>query len=523
MGALAGLRVVDLSPTRVGAQVSQLFADFGAEVIWVEPPGGASMREQPAFACWGRGKRSVVLDLHSEVGTSALRFLLADADVLVETFRPGRLDRLGFDEATLRALNPRLVHTSVTGFGHVGPYADLQGYEAIVAAKLGIHQLFGRMVAGPRPAYVNVPWCSFAASQTALHGTLAALLERGRSGLGQRVEASLAQGFSSLDTWSWFEQYIEQKWPGAYTRMTSYDADEIPTTPFAYFLLVALTKDGHWLQFAQTAPRLFVALIKELGLDGMFTDPEWQGIPVFEDRERRLGLWSTMLELANQRTLAEWNEVFDRNPEVFAEEFRGGTGVLQHPQMLWDGTSTEVVDHERGPVRQPGPLAMMSVTPASPPTSAPTLGADQKMVDELLARAGSRATGAGSTTGDAPTDLPLAGVTIVEFATQFAAPHGTTLLTDLGARVVKVEPLEGDPIRMIVPFPETGGAKVMAGKESICVDVHTPEGLALVHELVGGADIVMQGYRAGVAERLGLGFQRLREINPELIYLNATG
>jgi crotonobetainyl-CoA:carnitine CoA-transferase CaiB-like acyl-CoA transferase len=518
--ALGGLRVVDLSPTRVGAQISQLFADYGAEVVWVEPPGGSPMRNQPAFACWGRGKQSILLDLASDDGKADLRALLVDADVLIETFRPGKLDALGFDRATLDTINPRLVHTSITGFGQVGPFAGLQGYEAIVAAKVGLFQLFGRMIKGDRPAFVNVPWCSFAASHTALHGTLAALIERQRSGLGQHVEASLAQGFTALDTWSWFEQYIEKKWPGAYTRLNNYDHDEIPTTPFAYFLLVALTKDGHWLQFAQTAPRLYVALMHELGLGSYFTDPQWEGIPVFPDRERREALWAKMLEIANQRTLAEWHAAFDRNPDVFAEEFRAGTTVLQHPQMLWDGTSTVVADAERGDVRQPGPLAMMSATPAAPLRSAPRLGEHQPLLDRLDRAATPTAVRAPAGTRSG---LPLEGITVVEFATQFAAPHGTTLLTDLGARVIKVEPLDGDPIRMILPFPEAGGAKVMAGKESICIDIGTEEGLALAHRLIAGADMVMQGFRGGVMERLGLGYERLRQINPDLIFHNATG
>lgn len=516
--ALEGIRVVDLSPNRVGAQVSQLFADYGAEVIWVEPPGGAPIRNQPAFAFWGRGKRSVELDLKSDQGRESLRGLLANADVLVDTFRPGVLDRLGFTEDTLEALNSRLVHTSITGFGSVGPYADMQGYEGIVAAKLGIFQAFHRMIPGDRPAFVSVPWCSYSASQTALHGTLAALLEREQSGRGQRVESSLAQAFTSLDTWGWFEQLIEHKWPGAYTRINSFDENEIPTSPFAYFLMIALTKDGHWLQFAQVAPRLFQALMTELELAWMFTDPEWKGLPLFEEPEKRRAFWTKMLEVANSKTLAEWEHIFETNPDVFAEEFRAGTGVLDHPQMLHDGTTITLADTERGAVRQPGPVAMMTNTPADVSRSAPVLGADQALLDALMAAASPTAS-----SGAAPTGMPLEGITVLEFAVQYAAPHGATLLTDLGARVIKIESLEGDPIRTIVPFPETGGAKVMAGKECISVDLGTPEGLAIVHELVKSADLVMQGFRAGVAERIGIGYETLKAINPDLVYLNATG
>ena len=114
-------------------------------------------------------------------------------------------------------------------------------------------------------------------------------------------------------------------------------------------------------------------------------------------------------------------------------------------------------------------------------------------------------------------------MTIVELAVLFAAPNGTRLLADLGARVIKVEPLEGDPIRTIIPFPEAGGASVMQGKESVCVDLGTTEGLQLVYDLVKRADVVLQGYRAGVADRIGVGYEQLRALNPELVYLNAPG
>ena len=235
MGALSGLRVIDLSPNRVGAQISQLFADFGAEVIWVEPPSGSKLREQAAFPFWARGKQSTVLDLHDEADRDRLRQLSADADVFIDTFRVGVLDRLGLGYEALAALNPRLVYTSVTGFGSVGPYVQVQGYEGLVAAKLGVFQAFHRMAPTIHPPFVSVPWCSFSASQVALHGTLAALLERETSGLGQRVETSLAQAFSSLDTWAWFDHLIETKWPDAFKRTATFDADGVPTSPFTFF------------------------------------------------------------------------------------------------------------------------------------------------------------------------------------------------------------------------------------------------------------------------------------------------
>jgi crotonobetainyl-CoA:carnitine CoA-transferase CaiB-like acyl-CoA transferase len=516
--ALDGLKVIDLSPTPVGAQVTQVLADFGADVLWIERPGGSALRDQPAFPFFARGKQSIELDLEQRADRDTLLGLARDADVFVETFRPGVADRLGLGFDRLALDNPRLVYASITGFGRTGPYAAVKGYEALVMAKLGVNAAFRAMTREQRPPFVAAPWCTFSASQTALHGILAALYERERSGLGQHVEANLVQGFAALDTWAWFLHLIADRWPDAYEPVAVFDDDGVPASPFPYMLLNPLTKDGRWLQFAQVRPHLFVALMRALGLEWMLTDPEWAGIPVFEDPERRLGLWERMLEAAGSKTLAEWEAIFDADPDVFAELFRRGPEVLDHPQLVHDGHVVEIEQPGVGPVRQPGPLVQMEGTPAAVDRPAPALGEHQPPWSHAH-----RSQSAPVVGRDAPDDLPLAGVTVLELAVLYAAPFGATLLADLGARVIKVEPLDGDPIRTIVPFPEAGGAKVMQGKESICIDLSTPEGLALVHELARRSDLVLQGFRAGAAERLGVDAATLRSVNPDLVYLAAPG
>src|SRR5207342_3531392 len=140
--ALEGLTVIDLSPTRVGAQVSQVFADFGAEVLWVEPPHGSALRDQAGFPFFARGKQSIVLDLKQVADRDALLGDAHDADVFIETFRPGVADRLGLGFEHLAADNPRIVYASITGFGRTGPYAAVKGYEGLVMAKLGVNAAF---------------------------------------------------------------------------------------------------------------------------------------------------------------------------------------------------------------------------------------------------------------------------------------------------------------------------------------------------------------------------------------------
>jgi crotonobetainyl-CoA:carnitine CoA-transferase CaiB-like acyl-CoA transferase len=514
-GPLAGLKVLDLSPTAVGAQASQLLADFGADVVWTEPPGGASLRNQPSFPFLCRGKRSIVADLRGVEGAQRVRDLAASADVFIETFRPGKAERLGLGYDELHALNPSLVYTSITGFGRYGPWSQLKGYEAVVGAVLGVNASFARMHAGDHPPFVSVPWCSFAASQTALHGILTALLEREHSGRGQWVEANLAQAFATLDPWAWFEYLVTERWPDALIPVEAVNERGIPNSYMSFKLLTCQTRDGRWLQFAQNAPRLFDALMRSLGLADMLDDPAWKGIPVLEDEGQRADLWHRMLRAANQRTLSQWTEVFSANHDVFAELYRSGPEVLDHPQLTETGAVIEITDPDRGPVRQPGPIAQLSRTPAVTGAPAPPLGGELEV--DWTPPAVPEGT-------DPPPDgLPLAGVTVLELAVLFAAPYGATLLTDLGARVIKVEQLSGDPVRNMTGFPEVGGAKATQGKESIAVDISTPEGREIVHQLAARVDAVIEGFRTGAAERLGVDADTLLRINPDLVYLSAHG
>jgi len=151
-GPLAGLRVLDLSNSPAGAQASQTLADFGAEVVQVEPPGGSTLRDLPSYPLICRGKKSVVLDLHAAGDAALAREMALGADVLIETFRPGVMERLGLGYHHLAAANPRLVYGSVTGFGRKGPYANAKAYEALVMGRgaLGLPGHGGAARAGAR-------------------------------------------------------------------------------------------------------------------------------------------------------------------------------------------------------------------------------------------------------------------------------------------------------------------------------------------------------------------------------------
>jgi len=205
--ALHGLKVVDLTRVLAGPLCTQMLADYGAQVIKVEPPGGDETRHlgppfdldgrTAYFAALNRGKRSISLDLSSLDGQEVLHRMLAGADVLIENFLPGTLERWGLGyEQTLAAAYPRLVFCSVSGFGADGPLGGLPGYDAVLQALCGVMSINGDAVTGA--TRVGVPVVDHLTGYVALSAILLALLERNRSGLGQRVEATLYDTALSL-------------------------------------------------------------------------------------------------------------------------------------------------------------------------------------------------------------------------------------------------------------------------------------------------------------------------------------
>ena len=530
-GPLAGLTVIDLSTTLPGAQATQFLADAGADVLLVEAPDGSPLRDDPGWPGLLRGKRSIALDLHSDEERATLDGLLRPADVLVTTMRPAAAARLGLTPERLTAAYPRLVAAMITGWGTRGPWTAYKGYEALIMAKTGVLHSKRQLTPGADPAYVSVPYASFAAGQTAVHGILAALLERESSGLGQVVEANLVSGVGSLDTYNWFYEMILRRYPDAFQPLAdAFDDAGRPQSRLMYALLVAATKDGTWLQFAQSAPHLTQAFLEELGLADEVRQPKWAGFPDLPTPELRQEWWDKMLARVGERTLAEWEAVFDRNSNVFGEQFRTPDDALGHPQLVHEGRVVTVDDPDLGPVRQPSTLVHADRRPLTEIRRAPRFDEHAVEIRRLLAASAVQDKEqiqeygtAGGSASPATRACPLAGVTVLELGGMFAAPFGATVLADLGARVIKVEPLEGDTIRAIMAFPEAGGGKVLQGKESIALDLRAPEGLAIVHEIARRSDVVLQCYRAGVAARIGIDEAALKAVNPGLVYLNAPG
>jgi len=491
--ALDGLRVLDFTWGLPGAIATMVLADNGADVIKIEPPGGDPQRSMPAFAQWHRGKRSVVVDLKDDGGRARARALAAEADVLLQSWRPGVAERLGFGYADLAPANAGLVYCAITGFGPKGPLAGVRGYEAVVAAKAGL------LAYTDRPRYSAILGGSFAASQGALQGILAALYVRATVGKGQKVETSLVQGLSGFDLYGWLGPQLH----GAIA-----EQHRAGTTYPPIMGMVGFTSDGGWLQFANFRPHLVAAFLEAIGLADWYRG-------AIERNEPAVTITGAVLRRLHERTLDEWMDIFMRYDDIGVEPYRTPLEAMDHPQMIHNGHVVDVIDPTIGKTRQVGPLVTLTRTPAQLRPGAPALG---RYSADASFRAAPRQPGGG---GQVP-PAPLAGVTVLELAWFYAAPFGTALLADLGARVIKVEGVDGDPHRHQSPLREFSGVKALQGKESIVVDYRTPEGKEILHQLVARSDVVMRNYRQQNSAAAGDDYDSLHVHNPEQVYLYAA-
>jgi crotonobetainyl-CoA:carnitine CoA-transferase CaiB-like acyl-CoA transferase len=510
---LAGLRVLNLSSSNLaGAMLGQFFADYGATVDLVEPKGGSPLRRQAGWPIWARGSRSIEADLDDP----AVAALAAKADILIDTFRPGVLERHNLGHDQLAPGNRRLISVSITGFGRTGPYANLKAYEGVVMAKIGAYTQFNDMVNREGPAFATVPYCTISAAMLGFGGALAALYERETSGVGQRVETTLLQAIAAHDCWNWMITFLARKYPDAFQAVPMIDkVRRVPNAWVKYGMLQAFSADGRWLQFSQGNRRLFRKFLELLDLG----DPKWEDAWEDEDLDRREAFWEAMLKAVRKYTVAEWEALFDQHPDVFAEVFRSDAELLDHPQFQFDDHVLTVDLPGLGKVREPKPFIRLSTTPGFTEGMPPAL-------DEHAAalRADAATPRAATATAPSPPRAPaLAGVKIIDLGNFYAAPYGPSMLADLGARVIKVEPINGDDIRVQVGMPQLGGVKVMQGKESIAINLATPEGREILARLVKDADVVMHNFRAGASKRLGVDEVAIRAANPDIIYHEAVG
>ncbi|HEU0157770.1 MAG TPA: CoA transferase [Hyphomicrobiaceae bacterium] len=267
-GPLSRFKVIDLTRARAGPTAARHFADWGADVIKVEMPlesdedGLGGSRHGPDFFNLHRNKRSLALNLKTPEGVAILKELAADADVLIENYRPDVKKRLGIDYETLRALNPRLVYVSLSGFGQTGPYANRPGFDQVAQGMGGLMSITG--LPGQGPVRVGIPIADLSSGNYAAMGALVALLEREVSGEGQWVKTSLLQAqISMLD-------FQAARWTVARDVPKQAGNDHPTSIPTGVFP----TSDGH-INIAASGQHIFARMCKAMAAERLLEDPDF--------------------------------------------------------------------------------------------------------------------------------------------------------------------------------------------------------------------------------------------------------
>jgi crotonobetainyl-CoA:carnitine CoA-transferase CaiB-like acyl-CoA transferase len=279
---LQGIRIVDLSAVVSGPMAVGILADQGADVIKIEAPKGDLTRVigpstcdlSALFTCINRGKRSIVLDLKHTDGAAVLRDLVAQADVLVENFRPGAMDRLGFSYAAMSALNPRLVYLSIAGFGHTGPYSGFRVYDPVIQAVSGFADAHPNPETG-EPQLLQTLLCDKITALTAAQSITAALHARGQSGQGQKIELSM------------LDASLAFLWPEALYNHSYLDAEVAPMAEFGANQKLWRARDG-WFAMITPQDDEFAGMCRTLGVPELVRDPRFVSIPVRRQHQAEL-------------------------------------------------------------------------------------------------------------------------------------------------------------------------------------------------------------------------------------------
>jgi crotonobetainyl-CoA:carnitine CoA-transferase CaiB-like acyl-CoA transferase len=377
--ALDGIRVVDLSRVIAGPWCGALLADLGADVIKVEDTGGGDESrtwppykdgESAAYLLFNRNKRAMTLDLKAPEGVEVVKTLVGAADVLVENFRTGAMEGLGLGYDGLAVINPRLIYCSVAAFGRTGPRKDSAGYEALLQAFSGIMSITGEP--GGPPVRSAVSFLDLTTGVLCALGVCAAILQRERTGLGQRVDGSLLETAVSLLAYHGEGYLLAGVVPKAL------GSGHPSLSPYRNFRC----KDGQWIFIAAANDRFWQKLTRALGLDWMATDPRFA---VNRQRVANRKELETMLE--------EIIGGYDREPllellgeaDVPATPVNTVDQVMNDPQTIERGIVQRAVHPRLGEIPVIGtPLKFSRMTPGVR-RAAPLRG---EHTDSILAECG---------------------------------------------------------------------------------------------------------------------------------------
>lgn len=370
-GPLTGFRIVDLTTMIAGPLATCILADQGAEVIKVEHPSGGDHSRQVAdrrggfsasFLQNNRGKRSVTLNLKDPRGRAAVLRLAARADVFVQNFRPGVVERLGLDEAAIRAVRPDIVYASIAGFGFDGPLARRPVYDPLIQAMSGLASVQG---AGGRPRLVRTILPDKVTAIQASQAITAALLARSRSGEGTHLHLSM------LDTITAF------LWASDMSGLTFVgDERQAAEEGQSFVELIYQSADGYLAVSAHT-DSTWTGLCRAVGRPDWLSDPRFTSVELREiNKPARLELTQSALI---ERPTAEWLERLTKE-DVPCAPVLSRAETLEHPQIVANGAVAEAEHPSAGTIRYAPTPARFSATPCDAPGPAQALGAETRAV-----------------------------------------------------------------------------------------------------------------------------------------------
>ena len=517
------MRVLDLADVS-GALCGKLLADMGADVIAIEPPGGAGMRDigpfygdvvdrnrSLAFWHYNTNKRSVTLDLENAADRARLRDLSGTADIIVETGAPGYLDAFDLGYTALAARNPRLIVVSITPFGHTGPYRDYRGSDLVCQALGGMVYVNGFPAEAPLQGLgLQAYHC---ASMYAAIGALLALLARPRTGRGQWIDVSTQACVAAC---------VEHA--SSFFHQNGTIAERQGSLHWTRYFRVGRCRDGHVMHCTLGD---WTSLIEWVKADGKAQDLD---APAWDDfnyrRDHCVHLFDVLDVWARDYTV---NDLVDgaqlrRIPDAAV---RPVESLRHHPQLDARGFFVAVRHDELGTaLTYPGAPYVFSHTPWRLRHRPPLAGEHN---DEVLAglTGGSVSTSAPSQTTDLgdPTAAPgphgaLHGVRVIDFTWVVAGPVATRILADHGAEVIKIERHDA------LDFGSRRGGltgNLNRGKQSIVIDLNTARGVELARQLIATADVVIDNFSARVMRNWGLDYEQLRQLKPDIIAVSMSG
>ena len=523
---LSGLRIVEVAEEVSGPYCARLLADAGADVIKVEPPEGDPSRQEGPFPndlahpehsglfhYLNASKRGVVLDLTRMPGRRALLGLVQDADVVITNYPPEKLRALGLTHRRFRGANPRLIFTAITPFGFRSPYAGWKTNEYIRWNMGG----FGFGTPGlpdyaedpetEPPLHPQAPSGDIVAGGAAAMATLCALHSRAASGRGSMVDIP-AQAALAMFT-------IADVMPYSYGRiMRGRHRVAHTAVPNALFHC----KDG-WVVIAAAAAAHWQGFLEAMG------NPPWTESELFMDNEGRSAHWDALWPLIQEWTLSLTGEEITRRCQakgVPCLHYHSISQVVQSSHLKERGAFRQL-DIDGRSALAPGVPTRLRGMPPLVNQRGPRLGEhNQELLPSSASHRLSKPTEQPRGEPTRPR-LPLEGVRVVDLGQYIAMPYGAQLLAWMGADDILVESRQRPRLRAGSSSDPAALAifnLLHTNKRSITIDLKHPEGVALIKELVRISDVVVDNFSTGVVERLGLGYDDLRQVRPDIIMLS---